>query len=104
LTLRPPAHYPSGDASWPLRTRLFCRGRNRREHRSPEGHRRAQKFAAKNQFDKAVVEYQRVLREDPSDVRILLKVGDLQVRMNARAAAVETYTRVAQPTTSRASS
>ena len=56
----------------------------------------AQKFAAKNQFDKAVAEYQRVLREDPSDVRILLKVGDLQVRMNARAAAVETYTRVAQ--------
>jgi len=56
----------------------------------------AQKFAAKNQFDKAVAEYQRVLREDPSDVRILLKVGDLQVRMNARAAAVETYTKVAQ--------
>lgn len=56
----------------------------------------AQKFAAKNQFDKAVIEYQRVLREDPTDVRILLKVGDLQVRMNAKAAAVETYTKVAQ--------
>ena len=56
----------------------------------------AQKFAAKNQFDKAVAEYQRVLREDPSDVRILLKVGDLQVRMNAKPAAVETYTKVAQ--------
>ncbi len=56
----------------------------------------AQKFTAKNQFDKAVIEYQRVLREDPSDVRILLKVGDLQVRMSAKAAAVETYTKVAQ--------
>lgn len=56
----------------------------------------AQKLAAKNQFDKAVVEYQRVLREDPTDVRILLKVGDLQVRMNAKVAAVETYTKVAQ--------
>ena len=55
----------------------------------------AQKFAAKNQFDKALAEYQRVLREDPSDVRILLKVGDLQVRMNAKPAAVETYTKVA---------
>jgi tetratricopeptide (TPR) repeat protein len=55
----------------------------------------AQKYAAKNQFDRAIVEYQRVLREDPTDVRILLKVGDLQVRMNARQAAIETYTRVA---------
>lgn len=55
----------------------------------------AQKYAAKNQLDKAIVEYQRVLREDPQDVRILLKVGDLQVRMNARQAAIDTYTRVA---------
>lgn len=55
----------------------------------------AQKYAAKNQFDRAIVEYQRVLREDPHDVRVLLKVGDLQVRMNARQAAIETYSRVA---------
>ncbi len=56
----------------------------------------AQKFAAKNQFDKALAEYQRVLREDPTDVRVLLKVGDLQVRMNLKTAAVETYGKVAQ--------
>lgn len=55
----------------------------------------AQKYAAKNQFDRAIVEYQRVLREDPHDVRVLLKVGDLQVRMNSRQAAIETYSRVA---------
>ncbi len=54
----------------------------------------AQKYAAKGQFDKAVTEYQRILREDPSDVRILLKVGDLQVRLGAVAPAVESYARV----------
>jgi len=55
----------------------------------------AQKLAAKGQFDKAVVEYQRVLREDPNDVRVLLKVGDLQMRMQSPDAAAETYQRVA---------
>ncbi len=55
----------------------------------------AQKLAAKGQFDKAVVEYQRVLREDPNDVRVLLKVGDLQARMQSPEAAAETYLRVA---------
>ncbi len=55
----------------------------------------AQKLAERNQLDKAVVEYQRALREEPNDVRVLLKIGDLQVRMNARPAAVETYARVA---------
>lgn len=55
----------------------------------------AQKLAAKGQLDKAIVEYQRVLREDPNDVRVLLKVGDLQVRMQTPAAAADTYQRVA---------
>lgn len=55
----------------------------------------AQKLAERNQLDKAVAEYQRALREDPNDVRVLLKIGDLQVRMNARPAAVDTYARVA---------
>lgn len=54
----------------------------------------AQKFAAKGQFDKAIAEYQRALREDPNDVRVLLKVGDLQLRLNAPPAAIETYARV----------
>jgi len=56
----------------------------------------AQKFAAKGQFDKAIVEYMRIVKEDPSDVRILLKIGDLQVRKGARDDAIATYSRVAK--------
>jgi tetratricopeptide (TPR) repeat protein len=55
----------------------------------------AQKFAAKGQFDKAIVEYMRIVKEDPSDVRILLKIGDLQVRKGAKDDAIATYSRVA---------
>jgi tetratricopeptide (TPR) repeat protein len=56
----------------------------------------AQKFAAKGQFDKAIAEYQRLVKEDPSDVRILLKIGDLQFRRGAREDAVATYSKVAR--------
>lgn len=55
----------------------------------------AQQFVARGQFDKAIAEYQRIVREDPNDVRVLLKVGDLQLQMRDRSAAVETYSRVA---------
>ncbi len=55
----------------------------------------AQKFAAKGQFDKAIVEYLRIVKEDPSDVRVLLKIGDLQVRKGAKDDAIATYSRVA---------
>ncbi len=56
----------------------------------------AQKYAAKGQFDKAIVEYMRIVREDPSDVRILLKIGDLQVRKGSKDDAIATYSRVAK--------
>ncbi|MDP3278479.1 MAG: tetratricopeptide repeat protein [Deltaproteobacteria bacterium] len=56
----------------------------------------AQKFAAKGQFDRAIAEYLRVLKEDPHDVRVLLKVGDLQVRRGAREEAIATYSKVAK--------
>ena len=56
----------------------------------------AQKFAAKGQFDKAIAEYQRLVKEDPNDVRILLKIGDLQFRRGAREDAVATYSKVAR--------
>lgn len=56
----------------------------------------AQKFAAKGQFDKAIAEYQRLIKEDPNDVRVLLKIGDLQFRMGAREDAVATYSKVAR--------
>ncbi len=54
----------------------------------------AQNFAARNQFEQAIAEYQKILATDPADVRTLLKIGDLQIRMNAPAQAVETYQHV----------
>lgn len=56
----------------------------------------AQKFIDKKRFDRALEEYQRVLREEPSDTRTLLKLGDLQIKMQAFADAMSTYDRVAQ--------
>jgi tetratricopeptide (TPR) repeat protein len=56
----------------------------------------AQKFIDKKRFDRALEEYQRILREEPNDTRTLLKLGDLQIRMQAFADAMSTYDRVAQ--------
>ena len=54
----------------------------------------AQKYVEKKKYDKAVVEYQKVIQEDPNDARTLLKVGDLQSKMEAYGDAVGTYERV----------
>ncbi len=54
----------------------------------------AQKFVEKKKYDKAVLEYQRLIQEDPNDARTLLKIGDLQSKMEAYADAVATYERV----------
>ena len=54
----------------------------------------AQKFAEKKRFDKAIAEYQKIIQEDPNDARTLLKIGDLQLKMEAWQAAIETYERV----------
>jgi len=54
----------------------------------------AQKYVEKKKYDRAVIEYQRVIQEDPNDARTLLKVGDLQSKMEAYADAVGTYERV----------
>jgi len=54
----------------------------------------AQKYVEKKKYDKAVIEYQRVIQEDPNDARTLLKIGDLQSKMEAYADAVATYERV----------
>ena len=40
----------------------------------------AQKFLSKGQYDKAIAEYQKLVSEDPRDVRTLLKIGDLHTR------------------------
>ena len=45
----------------------------------------AQKYVEKKKYDRAVAEYQKVIQEDPNDARTLLKVGDLQSKMEAYA-------------------
>jgi tetratricopeptide (TPR) repeat protein len=54
----------------------------------------AQKFVEKKKYDKAVLEYQKLVAEDPNDARTLLKVGDLQSKMEAYPDAIGTYERV----------
>ncbi len=54
----------------------------------------AQKHVEKKRYDKAVIEYQKVIQEDPNDARTLLKIGDLQSKMEEYAGAIATYERV----------
>jgi tetratricopeptide (TPR) repeat protein len=55
----------------------------------------AQKYTARGQFEKAIAEYRKLVKEDPNDIRTWLKMGDLYTRMGARKEATETYLRVA---------
>ncbi len=55
----------------------------------------ALKFLQKGQIKKAIREYEKILAEEPGDVRTLLKKGDLLVRVGDRDRAVETYLIVA---------
>jgi len=56
----------------------------------------AQKLVEKNQFDKAIKEYLKVVATDDKDVRIWLKIGDLYAKLGKKPEATETYQRVAQ--------
>ena len=56
----------------------------------------AQKHLAKGQFDKAIAELQKIVKEDPQDVRTWLKIGDIFTRKGANREAIETYGRVAE--------
>ena len=56
----------------------------------------AQKFQSKGQYDKAIAEYQKLVVEDPRDVRTLLKIGDLHTRRNKPKDAIEVYEKVAE--------
>jgi len=56
----------------------------------------AQKYVEKKRFDRAIAEYQKIVREDPNDARTLLKIGDLQARTQDFDAAIATYERVAR--------
>jgi tetratricopeptide (TPR) repeat protein len=56
----------------------------------------AQKLVEKKRYDKAVAEYQKLVADDPKDVRTLLKIGDLYLKMEQYAEAIVTYERVGQ--------
>src|SRR5690242_18620833 len=51
----------------------------------------AAKLVEKKRYDKAVLEYQKVVQHDPKDARTLLKIGDLYSRLKDFASAVATY-------------
>ncbi len=55
----------------------------------------ALKFLQKGQIRKAIKEYDKILAEDPNDVRTLLKRGDLLLRVGEKAEAIDTYQKVA---------
>ena len=51
----------------------------------------AQKFADKKRYDKAVEEYWKLVKADPSDARTLLRIGDLQIKATNYSEAISTY-------------
>jgi len=55
----------------------------------------AQKYVAKGQFDKAIAEWKKLLRESPSDPNIYNTIGDLCLKRDAKADAVEAYKKAA---------
>ncbi|HKU40490.1 MAG TPA: tetratricopeptide repeat protein, partial [Polyangiales bacterium] len=56
----------------------------------------AQKYLAKGQLDKAISEYERLVKDDPKDGRLLLKLGDLYTRQGANKEACAAYRKVAE--------
>jgi pilus assembly protein FimV len=56
----------------------------------------AQKFITKGQWDKAVKELQKLVAEDPKDVRTLLKLGDVYSKKGDRDNATKVYKQVAE--------
>ena len=55
----------------------------------------AQKFAAKGQFDKAIAEWKKLVREFPNDANIFNTIGDLCLKKDAKADAVDAYKKAA---------
>lgn len=51
----------------------------------------AQKYVEKKKYDKAVLEYRRLIEADPNDARTLLKIGDLQAKQGLHGEAISTY-------------
>jgi tetratricopeptide (TPR) repeat protein len=55
----------------------------------------AQKYIEKRKYDRAILEYQKVVEHEPNDARTLLRIGDLQSRLGSHPEAIATYDRVA---------
>jgi tetratricopeptide (TPR) repeat protein len=55
----------------------------------------AQKFASKGQFDKAIAEWKKLLKETPKDPNIYNTIGDLCLKKDAKPEAVDAYRRAA---------
>ncbi len=55
----------------------------------------AQKFITKGQYDKAIAEWKKLLKESPNDANIFNTIGDLCLKKNAKAEAVDAYKRAA---------
>jgi len=56
----------------------------------------ATRLVQKGQYDKALKAYDRILAEDRKEVRILLKVGEVQLKKGDNAAAAATFDQVAE--------
>ncbi len=56
----------------------------------------ATKLVQKGAFDKAIKTYERILAEDPKDVRVLLKVGELYQKKGDDRLAAEAFKKVAE--------
>src|SRR5512135_1881825 len=55
----------------------------------------AQKLAGKGQFDKAIAEWRKLVKEDPNDANVFNTIGDLCLKKNAKGEAVDAYKRAA---------
>ncbi len=55
----------------------------------------AQKFTAKGQYDKAIAEWKKLMKESPNDANIFNTIGDLSLKKNAKADAVDAYKKAA---------
>jgi len=56
----------------------------------------AQQYVLKGQIEKAIKEYQKIVKTTPKDIRARLKLGDLYLRGGENEKAMEEYLRVAE--------
>lgn len=56
----------------------------------------AQQYILKGQIEKAIREYQKIVKSTPKDIRARLKLGDLYLRGGENEKAIEEYLRVAE--------